>query len=48
MLGIYADAMLTATRHDKVCLREVLPANGPNRRRWFSHRRTICIAPDKL
>lgn len=45
MLNIYAQAFMTATRTDKVEMREHPSASKTARRRWFQRGKTIQINP---
>ncbi|UWR15806.1 hypothetical protein [Sulfitobacter sp. M368] len=45
MLKIYAQAFMTATRTDKVEMREHPKTNKTTRRRWFQRGKTVQINP---
>jgi hypothetical protein len=48
MLKIYAASFFTATRMDDPQLREVPPAKGRKRRRWFVRPGRTALSLDKL
>ena len=45
MLNIYAQAFMTATRTDKLQMREYSSPAKTTRRRWFQRRKTVLINP---
>jgi hypothetical protein len=48
MLSIYASAMQTATRTDRLSVRSILPGAKSLRLRWWQRARTSCIDLSRL